>query len=708
MSGELTFVTAPLLPWPLIAALAAAAAIGVGVGWWARARGALWRTLAAVGLVFALVNPVTVIEERRPLTDVALVVVDESPSQGLGERRRRTEAGLQAVETRLAQYKDLEVRTIRAGAPRAGGGGGEGTRLFEAVERALADVPKSRVAGVILLTDGQVHDAPQPGPDGALGEAERERLPGPVHALLTGERSEGDRRLIVERSPTYGIVGKPFAVTLRIDDGPPPGGRDPARQLARVDVRRDGGEPQSFRIPVGESHNIEFTLEHGGTTIFEIAVEAGPRELTLDNNRAVVAVNGVRDRLRVLLVTGEPHPGERTWRNLLKSDPSVDLVHFTILRPPEAQDFTPVNELSLIAFPVRELFEIKLAEFDLVIFDRYRRRDVLAQTYLDNIVRYVRGGGALLVSVGPNFGSSGNLFGSPIGQIMPGVPTGTSFEQGFKPKPTDLGRRHPVTADLPGADAADPPWGRWFRHIDTEPRRGQVLMSGANDRPLLLLDRVGDGRVAQIMSDQIWLWARGYEGGGPQAELLRRIAHWLMKEPELEENDLRATVRGNRIEIERRSLVADGKSIEVTAPSGAKRTVALAEGRGGRSGATIEAEETGLYHLTDGTRIAIAAVGALNPVEFANVRATETLLAPAARATGGQVLWLADGLPDIRRVRPGREAGGREPGGRGWIGLRANGDYVVTGLMQLPLMPGAALFLLTLGALILAWRREGR
>ena len=98
-------------------------------------------------------------------------------------------------------------------------------------------------------------------------------------------------------------------------------------------------------------------------------------------------------------------------------------------------------------------------------------------------------------------------------------------------------------------------------------------MTGVNDRPLMILDRVGDGRVAQIMSDHIWLWARGYEGGGPHAELLRRIAHWLMKEPELEENDLRANVRGNMIEILRRSLEADSRAAEVTAPSGARQTV---------------------------------------------------------------------------------------------------------------------------------------
>jgi hypothetical protein len=374
-----------------------------------------------------------------------------------------------------------------------------------------------------------------------------------------------------------------------------------------------------------------------------------------------------------------------------------------------------VNELSLIAFPIRELFEVKLHEFDLVIFDRYRRRDVLAQVYLDNIVRYVRGGGALMIATGPNVGSQNNLFNSPLGQILPGTVTGQTFEEGFKPKVTELGRRHPVTAELPGAgsppaagrEAVEPGWGRWFRHIDMEPRRGHVLMSGARERPLLMLDRVGEGRVAQFMSDHIWLWARGYEGGGPQAELLRRIAHWLMKEPELEENDLRATVRGDRIEITRRSLEPDNRAVEVTFPSGERRGVAMTEREPGRATGTLQVSDHGLYHITDGERVAIAAVGALNPVEMADVRTTENVVRVASAATGGQVLWLVDGPPDIRRVRLSRDTGGREPSGRGWIGMRANGDYIVAGITQLPLLPGIGLFALGLITLILAWRREG-
>ena len=693
IGGDVTLALTPLLPAALLVALAAAAIGVLIVVWWRRAPGALWRTLAIGGALAALVNPTAVIEQRRPLSDVAVVVIDESRSQTIGERRTQVEAAVEHLRVQFKQQRDLEVREVRAAAS------AEGTRLFEAIERALADVPRDRIAGVALITDGQVHDVP--------ADFSRANLRGPVHAILTGKREERDRRLIVEQAPRYGIVGKSLTLTLRIDDGTRPAAGAP-RELARIDIRRDGGEPQTVRVPVGEPQPLDFTLEHGGETVFEIQVEPGAGELTYENNRAVVIINGVRDRLRVLLVTGEPHAGERTWRSLLKSDPAVDLVHFTILRPPEAQDFTPVNELSLIAFPVRELFEEKLYEFDLIIFDRYRRRDVLASIYLENIVRYVRGGGALLVAAGPNYGAPGNLFNSPLGQILPAAPMTGDVDQGFKPLVTEIGRRHPVTADLPGAESKDPPWGRWFRLVASQARRGSVLMDGPDGLPLLLLDRVGDGRVAQFMSDHIWLWARGYEQGGPQAELLRRIAHWLMKEPQLEEEDLKATVKGARIEIVRRTLADRPGEVTATRPDGSSETLALEAARGGRWIASLEAREPGLYHFTDGVRVALAAVGALNPIEMADVRATEERLKPVVVASSGRIQWLVDGLPDIRRVSPGGDAGGRSPSGRDWIGFRANSDYIVTGVTQFPLLPGIAVFLLALGVLVLAWRREGR
>jgi len=685
-----------LLPWFAIAALAAMAALIVAAGLAARARGTTWRALGFAVLTVTLLNPSLVKELREPLKDVTVVIVDESPSQRIGERRDRTAAALLAIETAAATMgQSLELRVVRAGGKDVSGAD-RGTRLMAPLRRALSDVPARRVAGVIVLTDGRIHDAPA---DGDLAA-----LPRPLHVLITGARDESDRRLVVVKAPTFGIVGKPMEMTIRIEDsGPAAAVSAAADSTAKLTIRRDGVVVTQGIAPIGEDHRLLFTLEHAGATVFEIDVAARAGELTQANNRAVISINGVRDRLRVLLVSGEPHAGERTWRNLLKSDPSVDLVHFTILRPPEKQDGTPIKELSLISFPTRELFEVKLDEFDLVILDRYRRRGVLPSAYLRNIVDYVAGGGALLEAVGPSFSGPFSIYRTPLGRVLPGEPTGRIITQGFRPAVTELGMRHPVTADLPGSDATGKDaWGRWFRQIEVTVKQGRVLMRGAEDRPLLILDRFGEGRVAQINSDNIWLWSRGFEGGGPQAELLRRLAHWLMKEPELEENALRAEYRGGRLAITRRDIDDQARPVTVTGPDGGTTVVELDRQRAGVFTGALPVSETGLYRIDDGARIFMTAVGALNPVEFADVRATQDVLAPAVKATGGAIRWISDGVPEIRRVAPGRANSGK-----GWIGLVANGDFIVTGLTTFPLMPALLVLLFALGATAIAWRREG-
>jgi len=691
---EASAAFAPLIPWPALAILAALAALAIAYAFYVRAAGLGWRTLALATLVVALANPSLILEQREPLTDIAVALVDDSPSQDIGERRTRTEEALEQLRTALQRFPDVELRVVRAGDDSRRR---DGTHLFDAMERALADVPARRLAGTVMITDGQIHDAPRDPAGG--GDA------APLHALITGERDAADRRLVVEKAPGYGLVDKPLEMTVRVDDLPAG-----SRGEAKITIRRDGKPWGDVIVPVGRSRTLDFMLDHAGTTYFELEVEPGPQELTKENNVAVVAVNGVRDRLRVLLISGEPHVGERSWRNLLKSDPSVDLVHFTILRPPEKQDRTPVNELSLISFPTRELFETRLDEFDLIIFDRYRRRGVILSRYIDNIARYVERGGALLVAVGSSFASPLSLYRTPLQPILPGRPTGDIHSEPYRAEVSAVGSRHPVTAPLAGANGTQRKWGRWFRLVDAAVDRGDLLMTGAGGRPLLILDRVGEGRVAQFMSDQIWLWGRGFEGGGPQAELVRRLAHWLMKEPELEEDDLRAEVRGGRIEITRRSLTPDTSPVTVVAPDGTTREIELGEDTSGRASASLPIDEPGLYRLNDAKRSALVAAGTLNPREVSDVRATDAVVAPAVAARGGGVVWLADGaFPEVRRVAAGREAAGRSRlGGRSWIGLRANGDYVVSGIREVPLLPGLVVLLLALMALSLAWRREGR
>jgi hypothetical protein len=692
---------APVLPLWLLAALGAVAVLATAPAFWRGARGAWLRAAVFALLLLALGNPRLVEETRETRPDIALLLVDRSDSARIGDRAARIEAARKTIEARAARLPELELRTVEV--PEAGN---QGTRLFSALDRALADVPRARLAGVVALTDGQAHDAPETSPVDA-----------PFHALLSGRPGETDRRLRLVEAPGFGIVGREVELRVAVEDlGVPDAGG-----AARLSIRRDGGPPRVESVPVGREHRISIPIERGGPTVVELAAEPRPGEVSELNNRAVVTINGVRDRLRVLLVSGEPHAGERTWRRLLKADPGVDLVHFTILRPPEKDDLTPLNELALIAFPVRELFQVKLREFDLIVFDRFSNRGILPPAYLRNIAEHVRGGGALLMSVGPEFAGPTSLASTPLGAVLPARPVslprgpsgngGGAAEGAFRPRVTAEGARHPVTEGLTGANPtpeSEASWGRWYRSMRADPRGGTTVMEAAGGAPLMVLDRVGEGRVALLLSDHIWLWSRGHDGGGPQAELLRRAAHWLMREPELEEEDLTARIGGNRLTVRRRSVEAgEPPEVAVTAPDGmATRHKLRAEG-GGKADVDLPAEQPGVWQANDGKRTAFAAAAAANPAEIADLRADGARLQPVLAAAGGALRWMGDAaepvLPELRRVAPGRDAQGN-----GWIGLRRNGDHTVTGIAALPLLPPWLALPLVLGVAVLAWRREGR
>jgi len=682
-------VFAPAIPLTLLWVMIGVAVLVTLYGLVMRARGSWARGLAFAVLLFALAGPMLVKEKHAPLQDVAVIVTDRSQSMSLGKRMAQAEAARAQIKRLLAQQPGLIVRETSVTTTATGDN--NGTQAFAALNAALADVPPSRIAGAVLITDGQVHDAPSP---------ENLSLHAPLQVLVAGARGERDRKLSVLNAARFAIVGQWAQLRLRVDDL---GGS--GETSAAVDIRIDGKPFGSRLVPVGKDTDVRVPVSHEGENLVELSAGAGPAELTLQNNHAVVTISGVRDRLRVLLVSGEPHAGERVWRNLLKADPSVDLIHFTILRPPDKQDTTPINELSLIAFPSRELFQEKLGSFDLVVFDRYRERGVLPLAYFQNMASYVQNGGALLISSGPEFAGPESIFRTPLAQVLPVQPTGQILTAPFKPVVTEDGMAHPVTRELAGRnqDKTPPSWGRWFRILGGNKVSGRTVMADTGNHPLLVLDQVGKGRVAELMSDQTWLWARGFEGGGPQAELLRRLAHWLMKEPELEAESLSAQIIGDRLRITRHTMSAQTPPVTLTMPSGKTQSLALTRAEPGIWRADAKAGELGLYRATDGILSTVTAAGPLNPKEVADMRATDEVLKPDAEASGGSVHWLEDGLPEIRRVGARDTASGSR-----WIGLRSNGAYSVIALEQQKLMPQWLALLLIVGMLLLAWRLEGR
>ena len=679
----------PLVPsivlWIALAAIAVTAVLLLV----ARSRGAAVRVAALALIALALANPSFTREDRQPLSSVAVVVVDKSPSQNFGNRNQQTEQAREALVGELKKIKGLEVRVVEAG---QADGETDGTKLFGALSSALSDVPVDRVAGAFLITDGRVHDIP--------ANAEALGFQAPIQALITGQKDERDRRIAVTAAPRFGIVGQSQTITYRLDDQGVTGER------AKVTVRRDGEVISERNVASGQTVNVDVDIKHAGPNIVEIEASPLENELTQVNNRAVVSIEGVRDKLRVLLVSGEPHSGERTWRNLLKSDPSVDLVHFTILRPPEKQDGTPINELSLIAFPTRELFQQKINEFQLIIFDRYARQGVLPSAYFDNIARYVRSGGAVLVAAGPDYASNTSIWRTPLDSVLPAEPVGVT-EKPFYARLTDAGKRHPVTRDLAGSSFDPPHWSRFFRTVDTRNATSPPLMSGADGEPLLLLQHYGEGRVALLLTDHIWLWARGYEGGGPHLDLLRRMSHWLMKQPDLDEEALRLEVHGKDLTVTRQTMADSVQPVTVTSPSGATRQLTLTAGEPGTWTSTIPANELGLWQATDGTLKALVNVGPTNPKEFSEVTSTTDTLKPLAQATGGDARRVVDGSKvEIPRIVPVHSTSSFH--GDGWMGVRMRDASVVKGVGVLPVFAGLIGLLLLLGAFAATWLREGR
>lgn len=682
MAIDLAF--APLAPMSalMLAGGAIAAFLAMALYW--RAWETLWRIIPLSLLLLALTAPYLEEERRTPLEDILVLVSDHTPSQELSERGIQRERAMSHLQEQIERLDNLETRILTVEEDSRGG-----TRLFSALQEALEGLPRERLAGVVMITDGQVHDIPEP-IDSDLSM--------PFHVLLTGEPDEIDRTLHVEHAPGFGLVGEAIEALLRIEDFPQDEGKN-----ALLHLRLDGVERETIAVQSGQVIPLRIPLLHAGANILEAEVTPLAGETFLGNNRAVLEIQGIRERLRVLLVSGRPHPGMRVWRWLLKGDAAVDLVHFTVLRDPRQSDDIPNSELSLIPFPARELFLDRLDEFDLVIFDNYRLRGILPQDYFDNIVRYIFDGGALLVASGQDFATGNGLYNSPLSQVLPLRPTGGLLERQYVPRIEGAGLRHPVTADL--ADTQDP-WGGWFRLVEGETVAGDVLMTGLGGRPLLALHRVGEGRVAQLLSDHIWLWARGYASGGPHADLLRALAHWLMREPELEEERLWGEVKEDVLTVWRAGMGDVVSPVEVTSVSGEARRVDLEEVGAGRWRGHIELEEEffgeAIRLRGDGleTLLAVEDEGGLERDE---VRSRADLLEPVVEANGGFIGWIGSGLPRVLQVEPQAL-----PSGAGWLGLRENGNYVVGSVDRVGLLRDIFAVLLIFAMLAWCWWREAR
>ena len=669
----------PLININFLIALMVLSLIVIFIGFKLKAPGNIFRAMLLCLIILSISNPTIISENRENIPDTVAVVLDLSPSQDINNRKDIAQKTYNNIKNELEKINNLDVRlkTIN---------GERGSKIFEPLNSMIGDVPAERLAGAIIITDGQISDSPT--------LLDNFNFKSPINVLLTGNKEEKDRRLIIESSPRFGIVGEEINIDIKVED------ISASSPNALVSINMNDEIEQSRSIPIGEIVTITMPLERAGITSLNIEVEAGKEELTLQNNKAVVEINAIRERLKVMLVSGEPNMGLRSWRNLLNSDPSVDLIHFTILRPPNKQDLTPVGELSLIPFPSRELFQANLNDFDLIIFDQYHLRGILPQFYLKNVVEYVVNGGALLDASGPSYAGPYSLSLSPLQNILPTEPTGDVVLQEFIPIMTNYGERHPVTANL--KDNISNNWGPWYRMVEGITIAGDVLLEGPESRPLLVLNRVGQGRVAQILSDQSWVWTKPGSNKGPQADLLRRLVHWLMKEPELEENELSARIDNNTILITKNSLTLDNKPIISISPDNTKKEIILEDiGKGKQIGKILSPQE-GTWKFSSGNSKITLIVGNSNASEYLDVRTTDNIVEPIVEFTSGSINWVNnENLPKIRHLPKSKLVENNDH-----IKLVKNEKYFVKSLQQSTLTPWYLILVLSLFLLFLAWYRE--
>ena len=670
----------PFIPINLLLILILLSLSVIFIGFKLKAPGNIFRATLICLIILSIANPTMVSENRENIPDTVALILDLSPSQNINNRKSLAQSSYNSIKTELEKINNLDIRlkTIN---------GKKGSKLFEPLASMVGDISSDRVAGAIIITDGQIEDAPS--------ILENYNFKAPVNIILTGEKEEKDRRLIIESSPRFGIVGEEIKIDIKVED------ISANTPNALVTINMNDEIEQSRSIPIGEVVTITMPLERAGITSLNIEVEPGKEELTLQNNKSVIEINAIRERLKVMLVSGEPNMGLRSWRNLLNSDPSVDLVHFTILRPPNKQDLTPVGELSLIPFPSRELFQANLNDFDLIIFDQYHLRGILPQFYLKNVVEYVVNGGALLDASGPEYAGPYSLSLSPLQNILPTEPTGDIIVQEFIPIMTKDGERHPVTANL--KDDINSNWGPWYRMVEGLTIAGDVLLEGPDARPLLVLNRVGQGRVAQILSDQSWVWTKSGVNKGPQADLLRRLVHWLMKEPELEENELSAKIDNDTILITKNSLNLDKKPIISTSPDNIKEEIVLEDiGRGKQIGKILSPKE-GTWKFSSGNSQISLIVGNSNSSEYLDVRTTDIIVKPIVSYTSGSINWVNNekNIPQIKQIQKNKLTDNSKN-----IQLIKNEKYYVKNIQQSSLTPWYFVLIFSLILLFLSWYRE--
>ncbi|MFN8694398.1 MAG: hypothetical protein ACK5XX_08355 [Holosporales bacterium] len=534
------------------------------------------RILASCGVLVCLLlllNPARLREERAAVPDTLLLLRDTTLSNQLGERPASTEAAIAAVK-QWAAAQNIEVREQSlTGSERAG--------------------VTPETSAVVVVGDGHHLEALA-----ASGV--------PVSVLLTDDPARPDAAPRLLEAPGFGLVGQAPTVRIFLNE---PG-------TLRV-VSAAGAETQT--LTAGE-HSLTLPPLVAGANVFYLQQDTLPGEVIANNNAFSFVINGVRERLKVLLVSGFPHPGTRVWRDVLLRDPAVDLVHFTILRRPESVDAARRDELSLIPFPVDELFGARLRNFDIVILDQYNQRGLLADAYLYNIAEFSRNGGALLLVTGAEFSGSASLAASPLAAVLPLRPL-----QGAA-VPQQLMRAGDIAL-------AQPPLKLTARGaIPAALNNMSISVYTADEQQIIAVEdaKKPSGRVAHINSGGLWQSGRIPAEQQQYYALLQRLTQWLLRYPGTESSPARLTLSPE-------GLVASG--VTLWTPSGSEAI----------EGGTITrvTPPPGVYAVTTSDGIVSGAVNWTDAKETNSIEIDIKAVEAVTDETGGTVKIMPQIVTDL-------------------------------------------------------------
>ncbi len=640
-------------------------------------------------LIFLLLitNPMINSMKKKYYNDILIVLYDKTQSVVETKKTRQLLEVKEKIENNIKKLEKLEVVEIEVDNLNNLNNEKIDTKIITKLQKTFEKFEKNRVAGVIIVTDGVIHD---------LEKIESDFEDIPMHFFLLGKKNERDRSIITESIPEYALVGKPINFIFKIIDGK-------FEEDIEATFILDGVEVFSETFAPNINHQINLPISHAGENLLEIKISNHPDEITFANNYKVFKINGIHEKLRVMLISGEPNMGLRNWRNILNSDPSIELLHFTILRPPSKRDLTPVRELALIPFPSQELFSADISKFSLIILDQYTLQGILPKKYLDNIVDYVINGGAILNISGQEYLGDRSLSNSPLANILPAKPESFSTKS-FIPTLTNLGKRHPITNTLENS-YKNKKWGKWFSFIKTNQASGQTLMT-ANSHPLLIINEVSDGRIAQILSDQGWVWKKDRENKGPLLKLLRNIIHWLLKTPEFQENYLEVFKNGDLITLNLNSLYQGNTKAIITNPMGKEISVLMKDNKNGSLIGTFESNEYGKFSLNVNDIKKDFFLGVSNSIELERVRSSDFLIDSFFKKNKNYIYsttWLGSDIPTILKVYSKNNIAGKN-----WVGLlekkvKKNDIFVkkefINWLLVMPLL---------LLLLFMCWFRENK